>query len=285
MYTGAPYYAAMASLKVGCDLASVFCAEEAATPIKCYSPELMVMPVYNGREFENDSDDAVDSDKLVDDMVSKLLPQLDRLHVLIVGPGLGRCPIVGRATVRILREACIRLLPLVVDADALFLLSQGDYMDVLTGYDRVVLTPNVMEHKRLEEAMGDGDENSWLKRLINNTIIDKGATDLVFTVNDETSYKSIMCAEEGGLKRSGGIGDVLAGTVGAFVAWNEVMKNEGDSDDNPGGTKSLQLACWVACCVTKRATKAAFDKKGRSMTAPDVIEELGATMEEMTRVS
>ncbi len=41
-YTGAPYYAAMAALKVGADLATVYCAEEAAVPIKCYSPELMV---------------------------------------------------------------------------------------------------------------------------------------------------------------------------------------------------------------------------------------------------
>jgi len=31
----------------------VFCAEEASIPIKCYSPELMVAPVYNAKEFDN----------------------------------------------------------------------------------------------------------------------------------------------------------------------------------------------------------------------------------------
>ena len=51
-YTGAPYYAAMASLKAGADLAFVFCAKEAAIPIKCYSPELMVQPVYSAEEFD-----------------------------------------------------------------------------------------------------------------------------------------------------------------------------------------------------------------------------------------
>ena len=51
-YTGAPYYAAMASLKVGADLAFVFCAQEASVPIKCYSPELMVAPVYSAAEFD-----------------------------------------------------------------------------------------------------------------------------------------------------------------------------------------------------------------------------------------
>ena len=51
-YTGAPFYAAMASLKAGADLAFVFCAQEASLPIKCYSPELMVAPIYKASEFD-----------------------------------------------------------------------------------------------------------------------------------------------------------------------------------------------------------------------------------------
>jgi Carbohydrate kinase len=51
-YTGAPYYAAMAALKTGADLAFCFCAQEAAIPIKCYSPELLVAPVYSATEFD-----------------------------------------------------------------------------------------------------------------------------------------------------------------------------------------------------------------------------------------
>mmetsp|Transcript_26563 Transcript_26563/g.57336 ORF Transcript_26563/g.57336 Transcript_26563/m.57336 type:complete len:172 (-) Transcript_26563:46-561(-) len=41
-YTGAPFYAAMAALKLGADLSHVFCDEQASTAIKCYSPELIV---------------------------------------------------------------------------------------------------------------------------------------------------------------------------------------------------------------------------------------------------
>lgn len=52
MYTGAPYYAGMAALKVGSDLATVFCALEASIPIKCYSPELMVLPAYEASTFD-----------------------------------------------------------------------------------------------------------------------------------------------------------------------------------------------------------------------------------------
>ena len=40
-YTGAPFYAAMSALKVGADLSHVFCDEQAAVPIKAYSPELI----------------------------------------------------------------------------------------------------------------------------------------------------------------------------------------------------------------------------------------------------
>ena len=42
----APYYAAMASLRSGGELATVFTSPDAATPIKSYSPELMVIPKY-----------------------------------------------------------------------------------------------------------------------------------------------------------------------------------------------------------------------------------------------
>jgi ATP-dependent NAD(P)H-hydrate dehydratase len=44
-YTGAPYFAAISSLKVGADLAYVFTTAEASLPIKSYSPELIVLPL------------------------------------------------------------------------------------------------------------------------------------------------------------------------------------------------------------------------------------------------
>lgn len=37
-FTGAPYFAAYSALKAGADLSFVFCAPEAAVPIKSYSP-------------------------------------------------------------------------------------------------------------------------------------------------------------------------------------------------------------------------------------------------------
>lgn len=65
-YTGAPYFAAITSVKVGADLAHVFCHSNASPVIKSYSPDLIVHPVL----------DCVDA-------VDKIMPWLDRLHIIV----------------------------------------------------------------------------------------------------------------------------------------------------------------------------------------------------------
>ncbi len=93
------------------------------------------------------------------------------------------------------------------------------------------------------------------------------------------------------------IGDILAGSVGTFVAWNQIltsqkMKNTSSVDYSPTNSKEdnnnnntnnecLVLGCWMASCFTKCATAKSFDKKKRSMTAPDVIEEIGDVVDEI----
>ena len=44
-YTGAPFFACMASMLAGADLGFVLCSPKAAIPIKSYSPELIVLPL------------------------------------------------------------------------------------------------------------------------------------------------------------------------------------------------------------------------------------------------
>jgi len=41
-YTGAPYFSAISALKVGADVAHIFCIKEASVAIKSYSPEIIV---------------------------------------------------------------------------------------------------------------------------------------------------------------------------------------------------------------------------------------------------
>ena len=86
------------------------------------------------------------------------------------------------------------------------------------------------------------------------------------------------CEEEGGLKRSGGIGDVLAGTISAFMAWNTILS---DDATNQQQQQQRTFACWTACVAVKRATKLAYEKKRRSMGALDVIAEIGSVLDDM----
>ena len=268
-YTGAPYYAAMASLKAGADLAYVLTAQEAALPIKCYSPELMVAPVYVAAEMDAlvacDQQDSPRADQLVRDMVEQVVSMMERLHCLIIGPGLGRCPIVFRAVAQIIQAARAQGLYLVVDADALFMLSLPDYRSLLKGYGKAILTPNVVEYKRLM-----GTSNSSPFKSV--TIIQKGREDNIFVGDD----KRFVCLEEGGLKRSGGIGDILAGTVGTLTAWHCILLDRGKTFET-----DLPLACWTACCFVRRGTRNAYRVHRRSMTAPDVLEELGKAIDSM----
>ena len=50
-YTGAPFYAAQSALYAGADISHIFCPQEAAIPIKCYSPEIIVHPTLHATDI------------------------------------------------------------------------------------------------------------------------------------------------------------------------------------------------------------------------------------------
>jgi len=294
----------------------VQCAMEAMVPIKCYSPELMVEGVYDGAAFdlavgigdeEQEEDETTaqqrqhplkSGDQLaIRSMVEKVTNLMDRMHVLVIGPGLGRCPMVMKAVADIVIEAKERRLPLVLDADALYMLSLKENRNLLVDVDGdvdledaktkpprsvIILTPNIVEYKRLVDSIGEGSEEKLNQILEGVVIVKKGSVDEIECYSNSTTHKMI-CAEEGGLKRSGGIGDILAGTIGTFVAWNRILavtsKNSNESSEKR--INDLVLACWMGCCVTKRATRLAFIKKKRSMTAPDILEEIGPVIDDI----
>lgn len=265
----------MASLKAGADLAYCFCAEEAAVPIKSYSPELMVVPVYKSSVFDDKTIDDEETERLVKKMVDEVCLAMDKMHVLVLGPGLGRCPFVLEATARIIQRAQSQFhLPLVIDADALFLLTLPKYQNLLTENSNVILTPNKIELQRLRES--NNNLSTLPQRCL---IVEKGAVDIIRPGNNNSSTSKILvcCNEVGGLKRSGGIGDILSGTMGALVAWNNIMSIREEATDD-----DLPLSCWTACCFVKQATKAAFDRYRRSTTAPDILSELGPSIDRMT---
>jgi ATP-dependent NAD(P)H-hydrate dehydratase len=136
-YTGAPYFAAMTALTLGADLATVFCTEVAGSSIKAYSPELMVLPALKEASTQ----------PKIEEVVSEITEWLPRLGALVIGPGMGKDAAVQAATSQVMTYARSKDLPLVIDADALFLLQHD--LSLLRDYPLAILTPNAMEFRRL----------------------------------------------------------------------------------------------------------------------------------------
>lgn len=76
---------------------------------------------------------------------------LSRLHVLIIGPGLGREDYMQEYAKMSLALARKREMYVVLDADALWLVQKEP--SIIKGYVKAVLTPNVVEFKRLSESL------------------------------------------------------------------------------------------------------------------------------------
>ena len=262
-YTGAPFYAAHSALRAGAELVSVYTADAAAGPIKSYSPELMVTAVYAVADMQEGGRKGA-----VADMVRAVEAALPRLHVLVVGPGLGRNPRVLESVAAIIEAAKLRELPIVIDADGLWLINERP--SLVRGYTRAVLTPNAMEFRRLASAVLGRDRETTATgpelavALGGPIVFQKGPGDRICTPDGAVLEGS----ERGAPKRPGGLGDMLCGVIAAVLPWAIAAD------------KSSSWACVAAGEVARRACQHAFNKRGRSLVAPDVIDELGRAFEE-----
>jgi len=284
-YTGAPYFSAMSSLKLGADLAHVFCEKKAGVPIKSYSPELIVHPYLQSLEHLK-KNNANDVDAKINEIVEKVSAIFPRLHVLVIGPGLSRDQGLITTVEKIIEKAKAVNLPLVIDADGLFIIQNNP--DLIKGYKPAILTPNVVEFNRLCDKMKIGNDTTrkyqiaskLSQELGNVTIVQKGSTDLV--TNGKTIY---TCDTRGSVRRCGGQGDVLSGAIATFYAWGKCYqsKNWSHPEEPAFGSdfdeKIPMLASWAGCYITRNCSCAAFEKYGRSMTATNMVELIGSVFE------
>ncbi|XP_043196247.1 ATP-dependent (S)-NAD(P)H-hydrate dehydratase-like isoform X2 [Amphibalanus amphitrite] len=259
-YTGAPYFAAITAMRTGADLAHVFCPRDAAAAIKAYGPDVIVHPVLDAP-----------------DAVAQIREWAPRLCSLVVGPGLGR----DRRTldtVQRLVEALRPLeLPMVFDADALWLVAQAP--DLVRGYHSAVLTPNAAEFGRLYKAVlheelavahyGEQHVRALSRELGDVAIVRKGRDDAV--VCGDTA---LWCSEPGSLRRCGGQGDLLAGALATLLHWTKTT-------NQPLAVDARLLAAYGACALTRRASRLAFERHGRSMLASDMLQHVHTAFEQL----
>ena len=268
-YTGAPYFAAYAGLKMGADLAHVFCTDGAAPVIKGYSPELIVHPYLSEKSATST-------------VMKKFEPWFQKFKspgsCVVIGPGLGRNPKVLDQAKQILFEFNKRGVPVVLDADALWMLSEEPGMLEQLDIRRLVLTPNKVEAERLVNA-GLFDPNVPPERradpLLKATLVLKGMTDSVHFPDIEGGMGGIIHVidQPGSARRVGGQGDVLTGSIATFIAWNLGQEPSSPSSTCPS-SDILHCMASAGCVVTRMASYLAFQKHHRGMGAPDLIAEL-----------
>jgi ATP-dependent NAD(P)H-hydrate dehydratase len=227
-------------------------------------------------------------ENIINTIVNTIITQyFPSVHAVCIGPGLGRHPIVFSIMSRVIQKAMETKLVIILDADALYMLSLDEYKTLLCElllYDKCVMTPNLMEMKRLSDALSTSFTPSSSLHDNSNIIIQKGAIDTIIN-----NICTMQCEEEGGLKRCGGIGDLLSGSVTAFMAWNTILEhNNNTATDNNDDIMQQQqqqqqrvLACWSASVLVKKATTIAYEKNHRSMSAINVLEEIGAVIYDM----
>lgn len=145
-YTGAAYFAGKSILRSGGDLVHIICDRQASIPIKSYCPELIVEPYLDCNLSNNDTKE-----------FNLFIQQtLKRIHSIIIGPGLGRNENIMVSTSKIITQSLLYNIPIVLDGDGLWLISQIKYRDLLltnnnndNNKNNIILTPNAMEFRRL----------------------------------------------------------------------------------------------------------------------------------------
>lgn len=335
MYTGAPFFAAMSALRIGADLAHIVCEATAAPVIKGYSPDLIVYPYLVASNVGYEAASAAATHKLhipylsnkepvcvsplyeplIVAVVNKVVALLPRMDVLVIGPGLGRDELMMECVARIVEEGKKREMLMVFDADGLFLVHSRP--DLLKGYELAVLTPNVVEFSRLCKSVNLEVNDSKAKNddmqkitaqskggtLLSSrlaaafgcvTVIEKGQIDVI------TNAQGVLaCDHPGGLKRSGGQGDLLSGCVAVWLLWairasnhkdtagtqEEELRPEPERQDSsmpkmpklPSGHPASLIAGYGACMLIREVSRVAYEQVGRGVQATDMLELLSPT--------
>ncbi|MFT6220765.1 MAG: NAD(P)H-hydrate epimerase [Candidatus Endobugula sp.] len=239
-YGGAPIMAAQMALRSGAGLVSLATQPVFVSAALARQPELMVAGIENGQA---------------------LLPMFTRASGIVIGTGLGQSAWSEQLLYQVLENTSI---PLVLDADALRLLSQPRFKD-LSAVERDqrqwVLTPHPGEAAALldcsiEEIQADRFAAAQaIQQQYGGAVILKGAGTVVVTSTGE----QYLCDAGNAGMASGGMGDVLSGLVGALLV-------QGMSCDD---------AAKLAAILHSSAADNAISSTGlRSLLATDLIVEV-----------
>ena len=194
---GAAVLATGAALQSGCGLVRLHSTARALQAVVNSYPSAMLSEEY-------------------DDFFHTVPEKLERYNVIAIGPGLGWSPGTLNSFMDLLAEARSKHIPMVLDADALNILSVlSDWTELIP--QGSVLTPHKGELKRLLPSKSDEQRENLAWELCAEAgccVVMKGYHSRVFTPNG-TCYVNTT---GGPGMAKGGSGDVLTGLIGGLMA-------------------------------------------------------------------
>jgi NAD(P)H-hydrate epimerase len=240
--TGAACMAARATLRAGAGLTVVVTPAAVQPAVAAHLLEVMVAPLPD------------EDGHLAPGSVDEIVAQAARVGALAIGPGLGRAP----GTRAALMEVLGRLdLPTVIDADGLWHLA-GAPGAVAGRGGATVLTPHAGEAARLlgrPRAEVEADRLASARELADRAgavVVLKGPGTITAAPDGR------LAVESGGTSAlaTAGTGDVLTGTVAAFLA------------------KGMDPFVAAAAAVAAHARAGELASRGDGTIASDVLEAL-----------
>lgn len=271
--SGACTMSAQAALRMGAGMVRVFTHEDNRVILQETIPEAMCStysslrkePSGNaGRERTSSGDAFAELDSSVEQELWACLSWAD---AAVIGPGLGRSEGCRQLLAFVLKHADALPRGLVIDADAIRLLAEGEglYGELLSAGSRipVILTPHPAEcaalfHKTVSEVLAN--RFAWLPEFADRfhcTIAGKDARTLVASFGHTERY--LNTSGNDGLATAGS-GDVLTGIAAACLG----LGMEGFA----AATAAVYIHGAAADALAKERSK-------RSIMATDLIRKLG----------
>ena len=247
-YVGAPALAAMAAfacMRTGIDIVTVIAPEKAGYVINSYSPNIIVKKV-NGNFFTTEH-------------AKKISGESRKADAVLIGNGMGLNP----KTVKLVRNVIGKIkVPIVIDADAIKA-CKGMRFNW-----NVIITPHKKEFEIFSDTNVSGkgsiaEIGAMVKKIAAKhrcVVLLKGRIDVI------SDGKNVLLNKTGHeAMTAGGTGDVLAGITAALAAKKNQLFNSAAS----------------AAYLNGKAGEMVAKKKGYSLVASDLIEELPSIIKKM----
>ncbi len=252
---GAAYLSAYAAYRIGAGIVKIYTPEDNRVILQSLIPEALMC--------------CYDEDKFCEESTKdRLYKELDWSDYVLIGPGLSREPYAYDLVSLVLGYY---KKPIIIDADALYILSKERRLLGLLS-DKSLVTPHVMEMSRLVEKDASYIDKAmeevaglFSKRYGCHTVLKSYRTVVASALLDVKSYDISTPA----LAKAGS-GDVLAGIIAGFMCIGFSI------------SKAAEYAVYIQAEAAKRAACVYGE---HSVLARDVIEELASVIKEHTSLT